>query len=57
MIGTETVREIHSRDEPSLRCRTADMGYVGIFIMLTQGANDAAMEGNLGGEICQMQMP
>lgn len=54
MVGTETVREIHSRDESGLGGGAANMGDVGISVMLAQGANDAAVEGDLGGEICQM---
>lgn len=32
------------------------MGHVCIFVVLTQGANDAAVEGYFRGEVRQMQM-
>lgn len=54
MVRTETVREIHSRDESSFGSRAADMRNVGIFVVLTQGADDASVKGDLGREISQV---
>lgn len=56
MLGTQTICEIHSGDESSFSGRTADMRDVGILVVLTQGADDAPMQGYLGSKICQVQM-
>ena len=56
MFGPKPVHKVHGRDEPGFGGRSADVREIGVGLGGVQGTNDAAVQGDFGGEIGEMEV-
>lgn len=57
MLGLQSVHKVHGGDQACFGSRTADVEEVRVYVSWrAEGTEDLAMEGDFGGEVCEMEV-